>query len=315
MADTSSVRTLPSISVGTNCKLLASENTRVIIQEKVDGSQLTICKVNGVVTFYNKTKKISGTSKPFLNSYLSLVNKPELFEEGYSYHGEAMNSIQPNTLRYEREPKYFWILYEVVRSDNVSLFPEEIEVLIKDTGIEYLKPLYDTFGTEGSDAKAPETRDYVEIAKDLLDQIVDGKIQSYLGGVPEGVVLKALNRMKDGKMVNTRYKFVRSEFTEMNQNRKNKLPTLSDEEIVEAIGSVYNVSARFQKGVQHLQEQNKWKYDSVLKNVPALVHELDLDLLKEAEEDIKTMLFIRFFPKISRAARDGLTDFLNNLKE
>ena len=295
------VQVLPSIATGYDARLDSDNcvDCRVIIQEKLDGSQLTISNINGVVTFFNKSKQISGKSKPFLNSYLSLVNKPHIFKSGYFYHGEAMISIKPHTIVYEREAKYFWVLYEVVRADNTSLVPEEIYELIKDTGIEYLPPLYDN-------KQETEYIDYIQIAKRLMEDITTGEITSHLGGTPEGVVLKALNRTRDIKSVNTRYKFVRQELAEMNSKKKKRIPRVSDEQIIEAIGKIYDTEARMRKGVQHLQEEDKWNYNDPKKNISSLVDELDLDLLSEAEDDIKSMLFIRFFPKISKIARSSL---------
>jgi RNA ligase-like protein len=301
------VRTFPSIDHGHKAKLDSSSchGARVIIQEKVDGSQLSICNIDGKLRFFNKRKEISARSKPFLNSHLSLADKPQLFKAGHMYHGEAMNSRQPNTIQYGREPRYFWIIYEVVKGDT-SLYPEQVEELIQDTGLEYIRPLYDNLGNT-------ESTDYVEIANGYIEQITKGGITSILGGVPEGVVLKTINRMKNGKRVNTRYKFVRTEFAEMNRSRKRRLPKLSDAAVIDGIGSVYNVPARFQKGVQHIQEEGKWDYDATNRNLTRLVNELDADLLKEYKDDIKNMLFIRFFPQICKAARADLTEFVDTI--
>jgi len=305
----SRVRTYPSIEHGDEDTTTLNSDTHkgdVIIQEKIDGSQLSICNIDGKLHFYNKNKEITATSKPFLNSYLSLVDKPHLFKKGYIYHGEAMNSIQPNTIRYEREPLYFWIIYEIVKDDGISLSPEQVLECIKDTGLEYIRPIFYNF-------ICAKYYDYVQIANKCITEINEGKIKSVLGGKPEGVVLKALNHKKEnGKIVNTRYKFVRTEFSEMNRMRKKKLPTLLDTEIVDGIGDVYNVHARFQKAVQHLKEADKWKDGDIMRNQSAMVNELDIDLLKECKEDIKTMLFIRFFPQICKAARSDLTKFLKN---
>lgn len=303
------VCTFPSIDHGGKAKLdsTSCHGARVIIQEKVDGSQLSICNVDGKLRFFNKSKEISAQTKPFLNSYFSLVDKPQLFRKGYMYHGEAMNSVQPNTIRYEREPTYFWIIYEVVQEDGTSLYPEQIEELLEGTGLEYIKPVYDNI-----DQVDTTEVDYVEMANNYVEEITKGNVQSILGSRPEGVVLKAMNRIRNGKRVNTRYKFVRTEFSEMNRSRKRRLPQLPDAEITQGIGAVYNVKARFQKGVQHLQERGKWK-DVVKRNQTALIEELDADLLKEYTDDIKTMLFIRFWPQICKAARSDLTSFMDGL--
>jgi hypothetical protein len=306
------VRTFPSIDHGAKAKLDSSScpNTRVIIQEKVDGSQLSICNIDGKLRFFNKSKEITAHAKPFFNSHVSLVNKPELFKPGYVYHGEAMNSVHPNTIRYEREPTYFWIIYEIVKDDGTSLYPEEIEKLLEGTGLEYIKPLYDNI----DNMDTTESVDYVEMANEYVEKITRDEIPSILGGRPEGVVLKAVNRMRNGKRVNTRYKFVRTEFSEMNRARKRRLPKLPDVEIIDGIGAVYNVKARFQKAVQHLQEDGKWK-DVPKRNQTALIEELDADLRKECEEDIKNMLFIRFWPQISKAARTDLASFMDDISK
>ena len=303
------IRTLPSIQVGDEKSLNRNDidGCRVIIQEKVDGSQLTITRKGDKLVYYNKNKKISGQGKPWLNSYISLNNKTHLFREGLFYHGEAMKSIHSAklNLRYEREPRYFWIVYEIVREDNTTLSPEEMKEVLKDTGIETVPILYDN--------KYETCHNYIDKAKQIIELIEDGDINSCLGNVPpEGVVLKVLNRDRGkGKISTTRYKFVRVGFSETNRSKKQKLPRLSQEEIIEGIGKIYDTDARKQKAAQHLEEQRKWK-TKMSQNIGLMVNELDSDLLKECEQDIKNLLFIRFWPQISKAARGNISEFLDN---
>ena len=78
-----SIRTLPSIEHGNENRLSNIDiNNHIIIDEKVDGSQLTINKQNGVLHFYNKNKEINGKGDPWLNAYLSFVGKEDMFVEG-----------------------------------------------------------------------------------------------------------------------------------------------------------------------------------------------------------------------------------------
>ena len=44
-----------------------------------------------------------------------------------------------------------------------------------------------------------------------------------------------------------------------------------------------------------------------------MVNELDEDLLKECEQEIKDLLFVRFWPQISKVARGNILEFLNSL--
>ena len=303
------VKTLPSIQVGDEKKLNQDdiEGCRVIIQEKVDGSQLTITRKGDKLIYYNKNKQISGQGKPWLNSYILLNNRAHLFREGLFYHGEAMKSVYSAkvNIRYEREPRYFWIVYEIVRKDNTILTPEEMKEVLEGTGIEMVPILYDNT-VEVCD-------NYIEKAKDTIKCIEHGTIKSCLGNIaPEGVVLKVLNRDRGkGKVSTTRYKFVRGEFSETNHSKKQKLPELSQEQIIDGIGKIYDTDARKQKAVQHLEEQGKWK-DKITQNIGLMVNELDADLLKECEQEIKDLLFVRFWPQISKSARGNVQEFLAN---
>ena len=305
------IRTLPSINTGYNTNLELDIDDRVIIQEKYDGSQFTIYKdEEGNLHYMNKNKSISGKGNVWLNSYLSLCKKTDFFKIGFFYHGEAMNSRQSHTVRYDREPKRFWVLYEIVRENGQILTPEEMTEHLKNTDIEVANVLYDNNG------HTKETN-YIDIAKDIIQKMEDGKIQSSLGGIPEGVVLKVLNRKTDtDKVRNSRFKFVRQVFSEQNHAKKEKLPTLNDDEIVQGIASVYDTDARKQKAIQHLKECEKkgWNEKNLTSNIGRMVEELDADLLKEAEEEIKDMLFIRFWPQISKGARGDLTNFIKSLE-
>ena len=320
------IRTLPSITVGNEKTLNHKdvENCRVIIQEKVDGSQLTIFRQGDKLIYYNKNKQITGQGKPWLNSYILLNNNVHLFKEGLFYHGEAMKSIYSSKLnvRYEREPRYFWIVYEIVREeDNTTLTPEEMDEVLEGTGIETVPILYDNLNNDESEINKDEVNEdevnYIEKAKDIIRNIEDGSITSCFGNVaPEGVVLKVLNRNKGNKkkekMVTTRYKFVRTKFSETNSSKKQRLPELSQDQIIDGIGNIYNTDARKQKAVQHLEEQGKWK-DKISQNIGLMVNELDADLLKECEQEIKDLLFVRFWPQISKVARGNIKEFLTKL--
>ena len=58
--------TYSSINTGYNTELTSANcpDTRVIIQEKVDGSQLSIYNKGGDLIFLNKKRQISSQSKP-----------------------------------------------------------------------------------------------------------------------------------------------------------------------------------------------------------------------------------------------------------
>ena len=306
-------RTLPSIDQGNEVKINnINPNSHIIIDEKVDGSQLTIRKLHGILHYYNKNKEINPMNKCWRNAWICLQNKADIFEEGLWYHGEAFTTRQTNVNEYDRCPKNCWIVYEVVRPNNSILTPEEMHELIKDTGLETVQLLYNNRSNINEKYKNMKLQD---IINSIMDDIENGIIKSCLGNnKPEGIVVKVLNNYnkKENKISNTRYKYVRKEFMELHQQKREKIQEVPDNEYIKEIGTIYNVNPRFQKAIQHLKEQNRWNYDDPMKNIQALVDELDKDLLKEALDDIKNMLIIRFWNEISKNARRDLVTFLTN---
>ena len=301
------IRTLPSITEGTEATLqnLDPKEQRIIIQEKVDGSQLTIFKSDGVLHFYNKNKPCHPQGAPFLNAFLSLQCHPEFFKEGYFYHGESMKSKRTITCEYQRVPRFYWIVYEIVKEDNYILTPEEMTEHLANTGIETVQILYDS-------KDQPET-DLVKFVPELLHKLETGEIKSSLGNLCEGFVLKRLNQIKDDKLVISRAKFVRTKFQEQHHQKKGKIQEVSDEQFIKEIGEIYNTNARRNKAIQHLQDKGNWDDKKLESNISKMVAELDNDLLKEAEQDIKNMLFVRFWPEISRIARGDVSTHVKGL--
>lgn len=294
--------TLPSIDSVTPGKLAnITESDHVIIQEKINGSQFTIFKKDGELHFYNRNKEVGPKGDPYINAYLSLHDKKDFFVEGFFYHGEAMRNTTTNNAAYKRMPRYFWIVYEIQRADGSLLTPEEMTVALQNTGIEMTQVLYDSHKNKSVPVQ--------EVIDQLMAQIESKQIESCLGGIPEGIVIKVLNSVKDGKTCNYRFKQVRSQFAEMSQEKRNKIEQVSDADFIKEIGEIYNTDGRREKAVQHMKEKDVWQ-PNINKNIGTMVNELDNDLLKEAKEDIKNMLFVRFWSEISKVARGDVSKFL-----
>lgn len=297
-------RTLPSITEGKLETIKKFDpSSRIIIQEKVDGSQLTIFKRNDTLHFYNKNNPCNPKGKPWLNSYISLINHPEFFQDGYFYHGEAMKDCRPVTCIYQRVPRYHWTIYEIIKSDGTILTPEEMIEHLKLTNLETVQILYD------SKIHLTNPFDIESIILELMKKVETGEISSSLGGKMEGIVVKRLNY--NGSTY--RGKFVRKEFQEAHRQKKEKITEVPMETFIQNIGEIYNTEARKRKAMQHLKEKEKWNDINMESNITYLVNELDEDLLKEAEMDIKNMLFIRFWPEISKNARGDLSSFVKKL--
>ena len=305
------LRALPSIDHGSETKLNNIDPTQhIIVQEKVDGSQFTITKQNGVLQFYNKNKQVSPKRGPWINVWLAIQGKEDMFQEGLYYHGEAFTDRHTNVVVYNRVPRYFWLVYKIVRQDNSILTPVEMHELLKGTGIELVQTLYD------SQTEELHTKMGLQTIIDILLFKIGSfcEIQSCLGGKPEGIVVKVLNVPNAGKISNTRYKYVLPEFAEMHQEKRHRLPEVPDAQFIKELGLVYDTDARRQKAVQHLKEQERWTDGDTMKNIQAMVDELDNDLLKERVDEIKDMLLARFWKEISNSARGDVQAFLLNMK-
>jgi len=313
------IRKLPSIESGQNGNLDKIDfSHRVLLQEKVDGSQLTIFKKDDTLHYYNKNSACNPNGEPWRDAYLQLCQHPEFFQEGHFYHGESLkNSMKkrgdqtlyrPNVCEYSRLPRYNYIIYEIIRSDGYILTPEEMLSHLEGTGLETVQVFFDS-------TIHPYEQGLKKIVDTLLEKMENGSLASSLGLKPEGLVLKVLNKKdKEGAYSTKRLKFVRPMFVETHLKKKENLYQVSDEEFIVELGKVYDTDARKMKAVQHLREKGAWNSDKN-KNFKNMTDELNADLLKEKSEEIRDLLFARFWPQISKAAQGDIAVFFAGLEK
>ena len=79
-------------------------------------------------------------------------------------------------------------------------------------------------------------------------------------------------------------------------------PTGKD--IIQELIASYRTPARWAKAVQHLRENGT--LETSPRDIPALMKEVNLDVLKECEEEIRDALFKYAWPKVSRGLTSGL---------
>ena len=101
-------------------------------------------------------------------------------------------------------------------------------------------------------------------------------------------------------------KYVSEAFKEIHGGewRKNN-PTQN--EIVEKVALQYKTPARWHKSVQHLREAGQLE-DSP-RDIGKLMKEVNIDVLKECETEIKEELFKQAWPKIARIITAGLPEW------
>lgn len=260
---------------------------RLLLQEKMDGSNFTVYRPSEAhaLLFLNKGKPVDEAGSQFSRTCKVLRNRADLFLPGYIYHGESMRTARPNFIHYQRIPRYHWVCYEILKAGSFTCAtPEEMQAILRDTGIEQA-PIYFDTDYDGMDA--------VKLLG-IFQQL--DTLPSSLGNVAEGFVLKVPTRVKKNLVMPMRRKYVATHMRE----RKVPQGMISPDCTIEAIGDVWNVPARHRKAQQHLEERGEKV------TLQSLYAEADADLEKEHKEEILDLLWERYWSIIRKAARADL---------
>lgn len=260
----------------------------LIVQEKIDGSQMNWCwDEDGKLHVRSKGAwQLGGPENRVMPDALFLKAINHLAEVGETvpglrdvwFSGEAVTSPKHNRIAYERTPKGFIVLFDAY-GYAASLVPQ----FAKDMGLEPVRRLMDLI--------APSLwREHGPVLLEEITPMLGGKLA-------EGVVLKHPHRPD---LVG---KLVRPEFREIDNSKYKTTGKDAVAEITEAL----NTEARFEKAVQHLRD------DGLLKGSPQdigpLMKEVARDILDEATEEIKNMLWDRFGKDIRRNLGRGLPEW------
>ncbi|KAH3765460.1 RNA ligase [Pelomyxa schiedti] len=252
------------------------------------------------LVFDNHGKDLA-SNPMFLNAVHALEGIKHLLSPGLIYHGEYLGKPIHNVSVYERRPKRYVILYDIFCPDSVGQSGAAYEAYSKNvTGGRYFTPdeLAQESGRIGLECvqtvfvhNAPsEGNDDPHVVCERF--INEGKITSCLGGTDvEGYVIKLFDIPPNVKDAPPRIsKVLASKFKEKHNRGVDHatVQTLTVEGIVDTIGNMWNVEARFRKAVQHLQEQG---FPEKSRDIVGLSEELDADLKKEATEEIMCYLW------------------------
>lgn len=264
----------------------------VIIQEKIDGSQISFGFVDGQLQARSRTQSIcmDAPEKMFQQAVNTIrsIHAEYGLKEGYIYRGEYLRSPKHNTLQYSRIPKNHIIIFDINNGQESYLPVLEVADEAVRIGLEYV-PTYeiDTIGC-------------ISEIQHWLDK------ESILGGIKiEGVAVKNYNRFNldghilVGKSVSEKFKEQHHETWRVSN------PQLGD--IIESIISSFNKEVYWQKAVQHLQEKGLLEYD--VTDIGKLIKEAQSDILDEQREFICNVLMDWANPKIARGLIKGLPDW------
>ena len=258
----------------------------VVIQEKVDGSQISFGVFNGQLQARSHHRQIDlvDTPKMFNDAVASLntMNFMGNIQPNVVYRGEYLNAKKHNTLTYGRIPQHNIILFD--RDDLNGVLAQCIE-----NHFEVVPLLW--YGK------------FEDITQELLDQLLNR--ESILGGTKiEGVVIKCYGVLDERTGRPIMVKYVSNEFREKN-GAEHKVTSKAD--IFTQLGEIYGTPARFQKAYQHLKEQGKVKDE--LSDIGPMIGEVCRDVYEECAEEIKEKIFKWAWKLIARKVSAGVPDF------
>lgn len=271
----------------------------VYAQEKVDGSQISVGIIDGVL--YGRSRKqellmMDTNPSMFRSAVLAILAMQDKLKDGWIYRGEYLMKPKHNSLAYASVPENNIILYDLDRGNQDYVGPTQLAIEATSIGLQSV-PLLAIY--EGKPTLAE------------LDDLLE--IDSILGGVKiEGVVLKNYQHIdKRGKVLMGKH--VSQAFKEHNsKDWKKRNPNNKD--VTNRIIDEYGTDARIAKAVQHLSEQGE--LEGSMRDIPAIMKEVNRDILEECGEEIKEALFKLAWKKISRGIVRGVPEFYKaKLKE
>lgn len=261
----------------------------VVVQEKVDGSQISFgIDYDGKVHIRSRGGPIAWNTqdKLFAPAAAAIVAIKDQLEPGHIYRGEAITRPRHNCLKYDRVPAGYIALFDHQSSCGNYSSPEALAARGRDLGFEVV-PTY--FVGEISDPA---------VFSEWLQR------DSFLGGCKiEGFVIKnyalahAGAEHFAGKVVSEAFREKKGE------GRPN--PTAADSPLTMA--ETYRTEARWNKAAQHLREAG------VLTDTPAdigrLVKEVQDDIEKEHGEEIRAALYTLYRKQFMSTFVKGLPEW------
>lgn len=262
----------------------------VQIEEKVDGSQFTFGVMDGEILCKSKNVRFAPdmANEMFSRAVETVKELAPILHPDWQYRCEYLQKPKQNTLCYERIPEKHLIIYDINTGLEQYMSYEDKKAEAERIGLECVPLLY---------------RGKVE-TYDQFKQFLE--LTSVLGGCKvEGVVIKNYIQFTRDKKV-AMGKYVSESFQEIHQGDwRKRHPTRKD--VVGQIILEYKTDARWQKAVQHLEENGD--YLGEMKDIPKLLKEVNQDVLKECKDEILDTLFKHFWKEISKGITRGLPEW------
>lgn len=266
----------------------------VVIQEKIDGSQISFGVFDGVLKVRSNGCQIDLNNIPklFQPAVDTILCIKDRLHPNCTYRGETLAKPHHNILTYHRVPRGNIVLFDIMtEKDQEYLSPEEVAIIAGMLDLEDVPTYY--YG---------EYKNIPIHGLDYLDSLLQK--ESCLGGIKiEGVVIKNYNKIgPDGKIL--RGKYVSKEFKEKHKVDNNQK---TQGHILQVIIDTFKSEARFKKTVQKLKELGVWKQTP--EDIGAMMKILNEDIEMECSEEIKDMLYNHFRKDIIRGITKGFPEW------
>lgn len=234
----------------------------VIIQEKIDGSQISFGLIGGDLFVRSKgTHRDLDENSNFTRGIEAIKGRRDLLTPGAVYRGEYLRTPKHNHLAYERVPDGHIALWEVECGPEGEMLSDALQEAAGCLDFGCVPILHN----------GPiEDEDQIE---ELLES------ESYLGGPIEGIVIK-------NRGAGIYAKAVRPDFRE---KQKQKKPKRSDP--VHEIAEIYCTEARWRKAIQHLRDDGE--LTGTPHDIGPLIKEIQRDIMEEHGDEIKDALFAK----------------------
>lgn len=266
----------------------------VEITEKIDGSQIGFGVINGELIIRSKGCRIypENVDKMFKAAVDVIMERKELLEEGFFYYGEYLRSNKHNILVYDQIPKNHIALYGF-RNIEKDLFIsyEFIKNRAKMLDLDIVPLLF-----QGKIESKEEL-------KENLNRI------SFLGKAKiEGLVVKNYNKelLIGGQVIPILMgKYVSEDFKEVHNKEWKSCNTGNGK--FDVYKSQFCNTARWNKAIQHLRDRGELTQS--LKDIGPLLKEINVDIMDEEQDNIKTWLWNNFGKEVLREACRGFPEY------
>lgn len=251
---------------------------RVVVQEKVDGSNIQFGVFDGELVICSRNQTIDQDDPGmFAKAVESLQGRKDALTPGFVYRGEYLQSKRHNVIEYGSLPAGHIVLFEVKPRPHAPYF----------TPCESAAQL-------GFDIAPVLFEGYVGSAEEL-DQYLEG--ESFLGGMKEGIVVKSLTDE------DLRAKMVVDEFKEKMNAKQSKPRAATEREQVQVLSEEYATPARWMKAIQRLREQGQLANSP--KDIGPIIKTIQADVMEEEGDEIREAVFDLFRKQVMNGIISG----------